>query len=402
MKRVPSYRLHKPTGQALVCLSGRRIYLGKHNTPESKERYRKLVAEWLAAGSVVPPPTVGKPASNALSVAELALAYTRFAEGYYQLREAERVSVAMRRLADHWGEMDAAELSPVEVEALASVLATDGLSRPYINCLTGCIKRSVRWAARKGLVPPTTWHRVQLAESLKKGRTEAYEPADIEPVPEADLNATMPHLPPIVADMVQLQRLLGCRPGELVQLRPCDIDRSGNVWVYTPQRHKNDYRGKPRRIPVGPRAQTILKSYLVRAAEVPCFSPAESEGQRKAELRERRKTRVQPSQRCRKKPKPKKQPGNAYTVSSYRRVIERAADKADAQAHREQPEVKAEKRLVSRWHPHQLRHLAATTIRAEYGIEASQCVLGHAKLNATEIYAARDMDKAMQVALAIG
>jgi hypothetical protein len=88
MNRVPSYRLHKPSGQALVCLSGRRVYLGKHNTAESKERYRKLVAEWLAAGAVAPPPSLAKPASNALSVAELALAYTRFANGYYRSKDA--------------------------------------------------------------------------------------------------------------------------------------------------------------------------------------------------------------------------------------------------------------------------------------------------------------------------
>ena len=33
--RVPKYRLHKPTGLAVVRLSGRDLYLGPYGTPES-------------------------------------------------------------------------------------------------------------------------------------------------------------------------------------------------------------------------------------------------------------------------------------------------------------------------------------------------------------------------------
>ena len=46
--RTPKYRFHKGSGQALVQINGTRIYLGKHGTSESKERYRQAVAEWLA------------------------------------------------------------------------------------------------------------------------------------------------------------------------------------------------------------------------------------------------------------------------------------------------------------------------------------------------------------------
>ena len=30
--RIPSYRLHKPSGQAVVTINGRDIYLGKYNS----------------------------------------------------------------------------------------------------------------------------------------------------------------------------------------------------------------------------------------------------------------------------------------------------------------------------------------------------------------------------------
>ena len=46
--QIPQYRLHKPTGCGVVRLNGRDIYLGTHGTPESKERYPQVIAEWLA------------------------------------------------------------------------------------------------------------------------------------------------------------------------------------------------------------------------------------------------------------------------------------------------------------------------------------------------------------------
>jgi hypothetical protein len=45
--QVPKYRLHKGSGQALVQVGGRRVYLGKYGSARSKEKYRRLVAEAL-------------------------------------------------------------------------------------------------------------------------------------------------------------------------------------------------------------------------------------------------------------------------------------------------------------------------------------------------------------------
>ncbi len=50
MKRVPSYRLHKATGQAVCVIRGKSYYLGKHGTSESRAKYEKLIGEYLAAG----------------------------------------------------------------------------------------------------------------------------------------------------------------------------------------------------------------------------------------------------------------------------------------------------------------------------------------------------------------
>lgn len=95
-----------------------------------------------------------------------------------------------------------------------------------------------------------------------------------------------------------------------------------------------------------------------------------------------RKSKVQPSQMSRAKAKPAKQPGPAYTPSSYRQAIQRAARRAG----------------VPHWHPYQLRHLAATHIRNLLGVEAAQAALGHSHAAMTEHYAKQSLDKAVKAA----
>ena len=53
--QIPTYRLHKQSGQAVVIvnLNGVRkdILLGKYGTPESKVEYERVIAELRVAGS---------------------------------------------------------------------------------------------------------------------------------------------------------------------------------------------------------------------------------------------------------------------------------------------------------------------------------------------------------------
>ena len=48
--------------------------------------------------------------------------------------------------------------------------------------------------------------------------------------------------PPQIAAMIQLQRLTGMRPDEATIMRPCDIDRTDEIWLYVPQGHKMEWR----------------------------------------------------------------------------------------------------------------------------------------------------------------
>ncbi|MDC0935463.1 tyrosine-type recombinase/integrase [Pirellulales bacterium] len=55
-----------------------------------------------------------------------------------------------------------------------------------------------------------------------------------------------------------------------------------------------------------------------------------------------------------------------------------------------------------RWSPNQLRHTAGTAICKRFGLEAAQVILGHSNANVTQVYAERDLDKAVAVAREVG
>src|SRR3954454_3124492 len=76
---------------------------------------------------------------------------------------------------------------------------------------------------------------------LKKGRSAAREAEGGTPVPDAYVDAIRPYVSRQVWAMIELQRLTGMRPGEVTMMRTCDLDMTGQRWVYTPRRHKTEH-----------------------------------------------------------------------------------------------------------------------------------------------------------------
>jgi integrase len=189
--------------------------------------------------------------------------------------------------------------------------------------------------------------------------------------------------------MIRFQQLVGCRPGELVTITPAMVNRSSEVWTITLAKHKTAYRGKQRTIYVGPKAQKILTKYLLRSEDAACFSPVESEKERRQTKHDARVTPLS----CGNRPgsnriarKPRKAPGEAFSTGTYARSVRSACIRAK----------------VTPWSPNQLRHNAATSIRKEFGLEAAQVILGHSELGVTQVYAERDVAKAIAVAKQVG
>jgi len=400
---TPKYRRHRASGQSVVTLCGVDHYLGPYGSRASKREYDRLVGEWLAAGRNIP----ATAETVKLTITELIARYWRFAQGHYQ-RDGEPtgaihgIKVALRILREKYGHTEAHQFGPLALQVIKQDMIAKGWARVYVNDHLGRIRRVFKWATAQELIPPSVFHGLVTVPGVRRGRGEARESEPIGPVALHLVDATVAHLRPVVRDMVRLQLLTGMRPGEVCILRPCDVDRSTDPWQYVPSHHKTEHRGRHRVVFIGPQGQDVLRPYLLRAADAACFVPSESETDRRAEMRARRKSKVQPSQRNRRKRRPKLQPGDVYDVAAYRRAITRACDKAYPLPKGLTAEEQKAWLEEHRWSPNQLRHTRATEVRRQFGLEAASTVLGHARADVTQIYAERDMAKAAEIMKKIG
>ena len=417
---IPKYRHYKPKDLAVVRIDGRDHYLGKFDSPESHERYRRLIAEWLAAGTRVRPAETGGPIATATTttISQLILAFWRHAEKHYRrpdgepTQELENLRTALRPLRKLYGSSPAADFGPLALRSIQQELIRSGLGRTTINAMINRTRRVFRWAVGLELLPPAVYQALQAVPGLQKGRTDAREPAGVQAVPIECIEATLPHLNPVVAAMVRVQLLSGCRAEEVMTMRGRDLTRGAPNWEYRPTWHKTAWRGKVRIIVVGPKAQAVLEPFLGRDPDAYLFDPREVVESHHAERARRRKSRPTPSEVARKKARPGRGHADHYDRRSYRQAVVRACNRAfphpelsgirpkDMTA--EQRRELKEWQKARRWSPLRVRHTAATTVRSKFGLEASQVVLGHAKADVTQVYAERDLARAHSVMAEIG
>ena len=168
---IPKYRHHKGSGQAFVQVNGRRHYLGKWDSPKSKEVYARFVAE-LAVSPVVPRPN--SPASQ-LTMLELMDAYWQFAVGYYQkdgrpTRYIDDIKLALRPVKMLYSTTLVTSFGPLALQAIQGQLANRHLARKTINSITSTIKRMFKWAVSRELIPPHIYQALATVEGLRRGR----------------------------------------------------------------------------------------------------------------------------------------------------------------------------------------------------------------------------------------
>ena len=421
-RAYPAYSKHRASGQAVVTLNGTDVYLGTHGTRASKAEYDRIIAEWLANGRRLTTATAD------LTVVELIAAYLKHADVYYRdvsgilTSELSALKLPMRVLGRLYGRTATAAFGPLAMEAVRNEMIAKGWGRASINAHVGRLRRMFKWAVSKELLPAAVHQALTSVAGLRAGRTAARETGPVKPVAEAAVEATLPFLSPTVAAMVRVQLLTGARPGEVCLMRAGDIDRTGDVWLYRPAKHKTQHHGQTREIPIGPGAQAVLAPFIKADPAAYLFSPAEADASHRARRAAARKTPVQygNSPGSNRKQQPRRAPGNCYAVGAYRHAIARACDAAFLPAEplgprpgerrgkwrdrltADQRASLAAWRREHRWNPHRLRHSAGTSIRRQFGLEAAQTVLGHRTLSATQIYAEKHADTARQVAAQIG
>ena len=351
-RRVPAYTLHKPTGQGRVRIGGKDHYLGAYNSAESLRSYDDLIAVYLRDRSVE---------GHVMTVDELAVKYIAWAEQRYRKHGEPtgrhiQIAKAMKPLCRMFGRLQACDLGPRKLKEFRASLVAKGLKRSTVNAYIRMIVCAFEWAVSEEFISESVHRSLATVRPLRRG--EGKDSKRVHPVSIEDVEATERFLRAEVRGLVRFQLYTAARPGEARIIRPCDIDMSGDVWKYIPERHKTEHHGKRRVIYIGPRGQAVLREFAPEHDDAYYFPPNAANFNS----------------------------GEHYSVGGYATALRTACDAAK----------------VSRWHPNQLRHTAATFIRKEFDVETARIILGHGSLQMTEIYAERDEGLALQAMQVIG
>jgi integrase len=384
--RIPKLRHHKSSGRAVATFNKRDIYFGHYGTSEAAQRYHRYVAEWEANDRQPPIPK-----GDDVTITELAAAFLKHAKTHHRRPDGTptsriyTVTSTLRPLEGLYGDTPIAEFGPRAFAACRQSWIDQGMTRQTVNDYAATLRGIFKWGVAQELVPETVYRALLAVPGIRVGRTEARENKTRKPVHQADIDAVKPYVTRAVWGLIRLQLLTGARGGELVGLKPTDIDMTGKIWIAKLDQHKTAWKAKSRELLFGPAAQEVISEFLPgRPVNAPLFNPREALRET-AELR-----RTGPGRRPNQKPNPRKTArtmGSTYTAASYGRAIKRACELV----HIDPP-----------WTPHQLRHAAASRLRKEFGIELARIVLGHSSAITTENYAEADRKKAFSAVGKIG
>jgi len=166
---VPSYRRHKQSGQAIVTLSGRDVLLGPYGTCESRDKYNRLIAEWLAAGRRLST----DPAE--ITVAEIVAAFRKHANRYYRRAddtptgEAASFDKAFAPLLKLYARTPASSFGPLRLKAVRDAMIHLKWCRTQINKHVSRIRHTFKWAVENEMIEPSVCHGLQAVSGLRAG-----------------------------------------------------------------------------------------------------------------------------------------------------------------------------------------------------------------------------------------
>ena len=398
VNRPPKYS--QCNGQATVSHNGKRVYLGRYGSPESHEAYSRFLADRRLNPELALP----RGESN-VSVKELAAAFLDHAKATLGKPNYTHYRIAvMDFLVKFCGDIPVDEFKPVCLKTVRSELVQarkngkPRFCRNMINEYTRRIVSLFSWGVEEGLVKSDTWAVLRAVKPLTEGHVGTFDHDERQAVPDDVIRRTLPFLPPMIRTMVKIQRLLGCRPSEVFNMRVGEIDRNADpeLWLYRLSHHKTEKKSKRKRkkvLVLGKPEQELLKPYLEgKDPTAAVFSPKVAMEERRTEQRANRKSKLTPSQREREKKSAAKplRYAERYDKNSYRRAVMYAIEKAN----RHLPD--GEK--IPYWTPYQIRHTAATAMELEVGFDESQYLLDHASPDTTARYLHARVQKLKELA----
>lgn len=358
----PTYLRHRPSGQARCVIDGKTIYLGAYDSPESHQRFASEVAKWRSGVAFDTRPAKVRTVADLLA-AWHAHSTDRYARPGGQSKELVAYRYALRPVYLICCNWPVADFGPLALARVREALARGyqdpehGQRRPssrkVVNRHLVRIRTVWRWAESMELVAAGSWARLRTLPGLARGDALAIEREKVKPAPDQDIDCALAAAAPVVEALGAVLYWSGARPSELFRLRIGDVDRSGPIWFAVLTQHKTARLGKPRVVYFGPHAQRWLAGQLVGAAGCLVF----------------------PNRK-----------GHAFTPDNFRQAVLRAAERAG----------------VESFYPYQLRHSAATRIKAECGWDAARILLGHSSVDTTVLYAEDQREKATDAARKAG
>jgi len=362
----------KATDRAYVYYGGRKTYFGKYGSRAAAKAFAEWLRDQLADGEAE---SHSEPFVADCIAAFLEYAIVYYSENGHPTGEYRNLSSSAQILIDfRLATLRASSFGPGCLLKLQSEMASTAKSaddqtpkwaRSTINSHIKRIRRIFRWCASREIIPASIVSGLELVDSIPANRNMARETAPIAPVDVKHVLATLPHLSPTVQSMVRVQLICGMRPQDVCRMTTEQIDTSDTIWFYRPEKHKNALRGKSLTKAIPTIAQKILAPLIRQFPTGPLFSPRESLDYWWSQSRKPGKT--PPKQSKERRP---------YTSGSYGKAIAYAIGRANK-----------DKVIVPHWAPNQLRHLIGTHVRDEFGLEAAQIYLGHAKPDVTLNYA---------------
>jgi integrase len=346
-----------------------------------------LISQWIANGR--------RPilSSKGLLITDMVDSYVAYAFARFRKRgkptgTATRAKMIGEEFKAIFGDEPASEFSPKKLKTVRlqwidktrdkGIRGGGPLSKATIKQYTDTIIRMFSWAVEEELVPASVVHALREVGPLNS-RDGVRNPEPVGVPNLAAVEAALSRIRGQAKTMCRLMMLTAMRPGEVCHIRPCDLEMDvpeGEPWLYRvpDEIYKSEHTGKSRTVPIGPKAQAILRPLIERAKKTApggtayLFRPERHGGAG-----------------------PRRGINSAYRPGTLACLVYRACNRAG----------------VEHWAPNQLRHLAASEIEARFGQDASRAILGHSDDRTTAIYTKEireraELERAVRVAREIG
>lgn len=298
------------------------------------------------------------------TLGELVTLYLAHAQVYYRRRdgrptgEHRNLCSTINSFVRHVGAgREMVSLTREDLKAWRKSLIERNLSRSYINSAVGRVLRWVRWCVEEHNLDARVIPELECVSPLSAFRSGARETKPREPANLEQVRRCLKSLSQPYADIVKLLSLTGARLGEILEATSGDvvIDRLGAR--LEPSQHKTAHLGRRRLIPLCDDAMAIVERYWRPLCPDDPLFPAVGHGS----------MRISRSPDC------------------VRAAIRRACHRVGCPA----------------WTPHQIRHAVAAIVRERRGLDQASALLGHAKVDTTQIYAPLRFERALEAMQAV-